>query len=107
MSRNRYLFNKQGDCYLPAEDLTLVELTKEGEHFFLGACTDPQVNLMNPAQVVSKVPVNVAKLHAEHADLLAVAEMLSLYDPLEFPTFYSVINKAKEAVAKTKGVSDG
>ena len=51
---------------------------------------------------VEEVQAN-ARLIAAAPELLAVVEMLSRYDPLEHPYFYSVINKAKAALAKAKG----
>ncbi len=47
--------------------------------------------------------VQAARLFVAAPDLLEVVEMLSRYDPLEHPNFYSAINKAKAAIAKAKG----
>ena len=52
---------------------------------------------------VEELERELRKLRAERDTLMNVVEMLSRYDPLEHPNFYSVINKAKAAIAKAKG----
>lgn len=54
-------------------------------------------------QIEKDITHELFKTRKERDELLAVVEMLSRYDPLEHPNFYSVINKAKAAIAKADG----
>ena len=111
MSRNRtfrYLFSEEGDVYLPDTKVLLVELPFDVDQYELGPCVDPQIDIDNPEHVISKTPVSVLDLLAEHADLLAALEQVeslahsagSMERKVSWNKVYKIANAA---IARAKG----